>query len=83
MNLFEQQENEFATRHIGPNEAEKQAMLKITGANSIDELIRKTIPEGIRLQQPLNTSGPVSESEYLKQLKHIALKNKVFKSYIG
>ncbi|HMJ48660.1 MAG TPA: aminomethyl-transferring glycine dehydrogenase, partial [Ferruginibacter sp.] len=32
---------------------------------------------------PLTTGGPVSEYEYLRELKEIASMNKVFKSYIG
>ena len=83
MNLFELQDNEFATRHIGPNEAEKQAMLKVSGQSSIEELIAKTVPKAIRLQQPLKTAGPVSEASYLEQLKEVAEMNQVFKTYIG
>ena len=39
MNLFEQQANEFAGRHIGPSEEETSAMLKLIGVRSIDELL--------------------------------------------
>ncbi len=83
MNLFEQQANEFTHRHIGPNEEETVAMLKTIGVQSLDELINKTVPASIRSQHKPATEGPVSEYEYLNQLKAIAGKNKVFKSYIG
>ncbi|MEJ7739171.1 MAG: aminomethyl-transferring glycine dehydrogenase [Chitinophagaceae bacterium] len=83
MNLFEKQANEFSSRHIGPGEEETAEMLKTVGVHSLDELINKTVPSSIRLQQPLNTDGPVSEYEYLRELRTIASKNKVFKSYIG
>ncbi len=83
MNLFELQDNEFATRHIGPNEAEQQTMLKQIGFSSIDELIDNTVPPAIRLKEPLKTGGPVSEAEYLAQLKEVASKNIVAKTYIG
>ena len=83
MNLFEQQANEFANRHIGPNEQETEAMLKTIGLGSLDELIDKTIPASIRNDQPPAVDGPVSEYEYLTSLKKVAAKNKVFKSYIG
>lgn len=83
MNLFEQQANEFTNRHIGPNEEETIAMLKTIGVQSLDELINKTVPASIRAQHMPATEGPVSEYEYLHQLKAIAGKNKVFKSYIG
>lgn len=83
MNIFEQQQHEFTARHIGPNEPETAAMLKVIGAGSLDELIEKTVPASIRLQQPLDTAGPVSEYQYLTELKQVAAKNKVFRSHIG
>jgi glycine cleavage system P protein (glycine dehydrogenase) len=83
MNLFEKQSAEFTARHIGPNSAETKEMLDEIGVNSIDELIDKTIPSGIRLQQELNLPESVGEFEYLDDLKQIAQQNKVFKSYIG
>jgi glycine dehydrogenase len=83
MNLFEKQSSEFTARHIGPNEAETKTMLDEIGVNSIEELIDKTIPGGIRLQEELNVLEPVSEFEYLNELKQIAQQNKVYKSYIG
>ena len=39
----------FSNRHIGPDAAEKVAMLTKIGVNSIEELINKTIPAHIRL----------------------------------
>ena len=83
MNLFEQQRNGFIPRHIGPNESEKMEMLDRIGMASMNELIEKTLPSSIRLKVPLKTGEPVSEYEYLKQLKEIASLNKVFKTYIG
>ena len=83
MNLFEQQQHEFTQRHIGPNAAEAAEMLNIIGASSLDELIGKTLPASIRMDKPLNTGGPVSEFEYLTELKKTASLNKVFKTYIG
>ena len=83
MNLFEQQSNEFAGRHIGPNEAETKQMLSKIQLNSIEELISKTIPQAIRSKELPAIPGPISEFEYLNQLKQIASQNKVYKSYIG
>ena len=83
MNLFEQQANEFAGRHIGPNEKETANMLKTIGVRSLDELIDRTIPASIRSKKKLNISGPLSEHQYLTSLRQIAALNKVFKSYIG
>src|SRR4051812_25388090 len=83
MNLFEEQQNEFTQRHIGPNEGETAAMLHTIGMASVDDLIHNTVPSSIRLKKPLNTAGPTSEYEYLSELKKTASLNKVFKSYIG
>jgi len=83
MTLFEKQQNEFSGRHIGPNKAETTAMLSEIGVNSLEELISKTIPDGIRLKTELDTPPAISEFEYLNELKKVAAKNKVFKSYIG
>ncbi|RYY69654.1 MAG: glycine dehydrogenase (aminomethyl-transferring) [Chitinophagaceae bacterium] len=83
MTLFEQQQAEFSKRHIGPTEEETALMLKTIGISSLDELITKTIPSGIRLEAPLQTGGPISEYEYLSELKKTAALNKVYKNYIG
>ena len=83
MNLFEQQQNEFAGRHIGPDISETKEMLSQIGMSSIDELISKTIPDSIRIKEDLAVPNAISEFEYLSTLKNIAEKNKVFKSYIG
>lgn len=83
MNLFEKQTNEFAARHIGPNEQERDEMLQEIGVNSLDELIDKTVPSAIRLNSDIDVTPAMSEFEYLTGLKKIAAKNKVYKSYIG
>ena len=58
-------------------------MLKTVGVNSIDELIEQTVPQNIRLAQPMDLPVAKSEFQYLNDLKQTAAKNKVFKSYIG
>lgn len=83
MNLFQQQNTEFEKRHIGTLSAEKNQMLKTIGVESVDELINKTVPESIRLQHKLNIPPAVSEFEYLNELKTVAAKNQVWKTYIG
>jgi glycine dehydrogenase len=83
MNLFEQQANEFAGRHIGPNEQETSGMLRAIGVKTLDELIDKTIPSSIRSNKTLDIPGPLSEYQYLSTLRPVATLNKVFKTYIG
>jgi glycine dehydrogenase len=83
MNLFEQQQNEFAQRHIGPDAAETAEMLAAIGEPNIESLIAKTVPVSIRMSEPLQTGGPVNEFQYLTDLKKTASLNKVFKTYMG
>ncbi|MEO6693784.1 MAG: aminomethyl-transferring glycine dehydrogenase [Ignavibacteria bacterium] len=73
----------FINRHIGPDEAEINEMLEVTGSSTLDELIDETIPPKIRLKNDLDLNDPVSEYQFLKDLKVIADKNKIFRSYIG
>ncbi|HUQ66222.1 MAG TPA: aminomethyl-transferring glycine dehydrogenase [Flavitalea sp.] len=83
MNFFEEQQNEFQQRHIGPDENETAEMLKVIGKSSLEELIEATIPHGISLKKPLEVTEPRSEHEFLKELKQVAAKNKVFRTFIG
>ena len=83
MNLFDIQQNEFVHRHIGPNEGETNQMLETIGASNLDQLISKTVPGAIRMQQPLAIPAAMSESDYLRHLKEVSLKNKVYRNYIG
>src|ERR1041384_3146691 len=73
----------FVNRHIGPNAKEVAGMLKVCGYETLDALIEATVPQAIRISEPLNL--PLARSEYglLNELRQIAAKNQVFKSYIG
>ncbi|CCQ51788.1 aminomethyl-transferring glycine dehydrogenase [Crocosphaera watsonii] len=73
----------FINRHIGPNSQDIDKMLKVLGFSSLDKLIDATVPQGIRLSKTLIL--PEAQSEYgaLAQLKSIASKNQIFRSYIG
>lgn len=75
--------DQFIDRHIGNKEIQRTEMLQTIGVSSLDELISQTIPDQIRLTKELDISEAISEFEYLKHIKTIANKNKVFKSYIG
>ena len=83
MNLNIDFQEKFELRHIAPDQEETAAMLKTIGVSSLQQLVEQTIPEKIRLQKPLNLPKPESEYDYLKRLKQVSLKNKVFKSHIG
>src|SRR5258706_15423978 len=73
----------FQSRHIGPDTTERDAMLKVAGARSLDALIDETIPPRIRLPRPLNLPEGQSEHEFLRDLRQVAARNEIFKSYLG
>ncbi|GAA5534933.1 aminomethyl-transferring glycine dehydrogenase [Deinococcus aluminii] len=77
------QTDDFTRRHIGPSEAEQAEMLAALGVASLDELTETTLPESIRFGGELKVGGPVTEAQALADLKAVADKNKVFRSYIG
>ena len=83
MDLFSLQNQEFIGRHIGPNEHETKKMLSAIGVADMDELIARTVPDAIRMNHRLNLPEALSESDYLRMLKDVSLRNKVYKNYIG
>ena len=74
---------QFLHRHIGPNAQETQKMLDELQLSSIEQLIGQTVPASIRLKKELTDLPAKSEFEYLKDIKKIANKNKLWRSYIG
>src|SRR5882724_7693314 len=75
--------NSFARRHIGPNEDEVAAMLSELGFERLEALIDAAVPKNIRLNRSLNLPEAKSEIEALAELRAIAKKNKVVRSFIG
>ncbi len=77
------QTDDFTRRHIGPTLAEQAAMLAELGYSSLDELTVATVPAAILRHDPIAAGGPVTEAQAIADLKRVAQKNKVFRSYIG
>src|SRR5437868_9831831 len=75
--------NSFARRHIGPNDAEVAQILRDVGFENLDTLIEAAIPKNIRLNRQLDLPNAKLESEALAELRAIARKNKVARSFIG
>ncbi|PYJ32438.1 MAG: glycine dehydrogenase (aminomethyl-transferring) [Verrucomicrobia bacterium] len=73
----------FARRHIGPTEEEVRSMLSEVGYEDLDSLIDATVPKNIRLDRQLNLPAAKSETEALAELRAIANKNKLARSFIG
>jgi len=73
----------FARRHIGPSEDEVREMLREVGFENLDALIDAAVPKNIRLDRQLNLPEAKSEIEALAELRAIAKKNKIARSFIG
>ncbi len=73
----------FQSRHIGPDAAARDEMLRAIGVPSLDALIDQTIPPGIRTPAALDLPPGDSEQAYLRRLRGIASRNRITRSYIG
>ena len=73
----------FASRHIGPRGESVKEMLNDVGVESLGQLIYETIPDDIKLEKKLNLPEPLTEFEYSNHIQALAMKNKIYKSYIG
>jgi glycine dehydrogenase len=81
--MLKSAQKDFIQRHIGPSEKEQETMLKELGYKSLDELIKKTVPEKILFKDNLDIGDPNSEYKALRKLKNISKKNKIFSNFIG
>jgi len=73
----------YQERHIGPNADETNEMLRAIGVSSLDELIKRTVPAGIRLAKGLDVGAALTEREHLDNMRALGAKNKVFRSFLG
>ena len=73
----------FIQRHIGPSPDDVQQMLEVLGFPTLDVLIDQTVPQAIRQKRSLQLGAERSEYAALAELKEIASKNQVFRSFIG
>ena len=77
--MTDNRNKEFIRRHIGPSLDEQKKMLAYLGYDSLDEFIKKIVPEKILEKNPLKINSPISEHDALQQIKQMANQNKVFK----
>lgn len=76
--------NEFIARHIGPREADIQAMLDLLGHSDLEALTASVIPESIKDSSVLDLALPgQGEAEALAAIKAIAAKNQLLRNHIG
>ncbi|HEX5831539.1 MAG TPA: aminomethyl-transferring glycine dehydrogenase [Gemmatimonadaceae bacterium] len=73
----------FTDRHIGPRQADVAEMLDALGYSSLDAFTDAVVPEAIRLRQPLALPSGRPEHEVLAELRGIAARNRIARSYLG
>ena len=74
---------EFISRHIGVGQADERHMLSVIGEASRRALIGSIVPRSIVRGSPMKLPEAVTEAAALAELKAIAARNQVFKSFIG
>ncbi len=75
--------SEFIARHMGTDAADEAVMLQAVGAPSTDALMQDIVPCSIASSRKMDIPDAIPEAAALAELKTMAAKNKVFKSYIG
>ncbi|RYY98984.1 MAG: glycine dehydrogenase, partial [Comamonadaceae bacterium] len=75
--------DEFIARHIGIAAADEARMLPVIGSATREELIDGIVPAAIRRSKPMSLPAPVTEAGALAELKSLAARNKVMRSFIG
>jgi glycine dehydrogenase len=73
----------FVPRHIGPRPEDVAAMLAYLGFEGLDALVDACVPAAIRASRPLALDPPRGEHDTLAELRKIAGKNEVFRSFLG
>ena len=74
---------EFLPRHIGIDAADEAHMLSVIGEASRASLIDSIVPRSIARSQAMDLPAAVTEAAALAELKALAGKNQLLKSFIG
>ena len=75
--------SDFIRRHIGPSKDEQTQMLEDLGLSSLDELVRKVVPDSILLRGQNNLPQGCSEHQALIEIQNISKLNDVKPSLMG
>ena len=73
----------FATRHLGPRDADTLKMLAELGYSSLDALADAAVPQVIRMAGKLQLPLAASEHAALKEIAELAAENQISRSYLG
>jgi glycine dehydrogenase len=80
---FLENRSEFRGRHIGIDAADERHMLDAIGATTCQALVDEIVPASIARRRPLDLPPAVTEAEALAELRGIAGRNRILKSFIG
>ena len=75
--------NYLESRHIGLTPEDEKQMLKAVGAESLDALVRETMPADILLPEPIELDEPYTEQQQLEIADTLLSQNEPARSYIG
>jgi glycine dehydrogenase len=73
----------FVDRHVGSSPGALTDMLRVVGCDSLDALVRATVPAAILRDRPLQLPAALSERDAMRRLHTLAQQNAVFRSYLG
>jgi glycine dehydrogenase len=73
----------FVDRHIGPNAADRAAMLGVLGFDSLDALMDAAVPGGIRTPESLGLPPAATEQQASRELRALAGRNTPREPMIG
>ena len=76
--------NYLESRHIGLTPEDEKKMLEAIGAESMEALVKETMPADILLPEPIELAEAVTEQEFLNEAEASLSENNTFaRSYIG
>ena len=75
--------NYLESRHIGLTSKDEKHMLDYIGSESMEALVRETMPEDIILPEPIELEQARTEQVQMEVTETTLLQNEPFRSYIG
>ena len=77
------QVNYLESRHIGLTPEDEKQMLAAVGAESMEALVRETMPADILLPEPIELDEPLTEQKQLENAQNLLAENIPARSFIG
>ena len=75
--------NYLESRHIGLTPEDEKRMLEAVGAESMEALVRETMPADFLLPEPIELEEPYTEATQLEMAESLLNNNEPARSYIG